>query len=200
MTYHRILDRLSGLGRLASWFDSTISRRFLNGGSKALAALAGFILVALMIMILMDVVSRHLSIRVPWVSNFEFAELAMAMLSYLALAWCWHIGAHIRIELLLDRYNFRIQAALSFLASLIGILCTIALAWSVWKLGIKSLNWGVTTIIQGVPVAPFQILFSIVMAHFTLVMVRSLWSYIAKARGRKFESWSCDVRDMPKVP
>jgi len=181
------------------WVDTTICQRFLLIGSKVMMSIAGIILVSMMIMVLMDIVVRRFSLRVPWGNNFEFAEFSMAMLSFLALAWCWYSGAHIRIEVLLDRFTVRIKGILCLIATFISLCCTGTLAWSLLRLGLKSIDRGTGSTIQDIPSGPFQIMFAIAMMHFSLIFIRSIWSYIAKARGRKFAPWSCDMRDTTDI-
>jgi TRAP-type C4-dicarboxylate transport system permease small subunit len=189
----------SGLrGRIVKsivWVDTTILQTFLLFGSKVMTVFAGAILVSMMILVLIDIVVRRFSLHVPWGNNFEYVEISMAMLSFLTLAWCWYVGAHIRIEVLLDRLTAKAKGILCLIATFISLCCTGTLAWSLLRLGLKSIDRGTGSMLQDIPIGPFQIMFAIAMMHLSLVLTRSIWSYLAKACGRKFAPWSCDIRD-----
>ena len=67
----------------------------------AAGALAGVFLVAIGVLVLLSIVTRLLGIYVAGLT--DYAGYAMAASSFLALAYTFGTGGHIRVELFLDR-------------------------------------------------------------------------------------------------
>jgi len=54
---------------------------------------------------------------------------------------------------------------------------------------LHDLSFGAGTFILEIPLAPFKITFSVVMAHFLLVLLRSFIGYSFRAFGHSVEPW-----------
>jgi len=190
MAFHSTRGGLAKLAGLARAVDRFGSWWFLSVFSRFLAGAAGLCVILLMVITVVDVVCRHTPLTAPWGSGgFEIAELLMAMVSVLAIAFCWYIGGHIRIGLLLEYCGSRGRAVLNVLACLFGVVFVLAIAWAVMSLGLHDIEFGAGTFILEIPLAPFKITFAIVLGHFILVLVRSLIAYIWRSSGRKVEPW-----------
>lgn len=72
---------------------------------RAAGALAGVFLVAIGVLVLLSIVTRLLGIYVAGLT--DYAGYAMAASSFLALAYTFGTGGHIRVELFLDRLSGR---------------------------------------------------------------------------------------------
>ena len=75
-------------------------RRFLDRLYLGCGALAAVFLVAIAVLILLSVISRLLGIYVPGLS--DYAGYAMASSSFLALAYTFGRGGHIRVNVVLQ--------------------------------------------------------------------------------------------------
>lgn len=183
-----------GSGRptmLPGWlgrFGRAVSQGFLFKGSYVIGSVAGFGVIVLGLVTLVTVISRHSPIAGPWLRyGFEVSELSMGLVSVLAISYCWYVGGHIRITLLRERARPRNKTILDVISAFLVFVWVIAIVWGMWRMAIESLAFGVSTNNLGIPVAPFQIVFAIVMAHFVLVALRSLLGFTAKATGRHVE-------------
>ena len=179
------------LARGISWFDNIILKGGLYQGSRVLTVIAGINIMALMVIVVVDVISRHSPINPPWGSGgFEISEMLMVLVSTMAVAWCWYAGGHIRIELVLERVSSRRRVILNILASFCSIIWLVAVTWSVMQITTNNIKFGLTTDLLKIDVWPFQLIFVVVMSHFGLVMLRSLVEYIRMAFGRKMKPWA----------
>lgn len=79
---------------------TALDRLYLVAG-----ALAGVFLVAIGVLVLLSIVTRLLGIYVAGLT--DYAGYAMAASSFLALAYTFGRGGHIRVELFLDRLSGR---------------------------------------------------------------------------------------------
>lgn len=95
---------------------------------RAMALLAGLILLVLTVFTVLDVVLRYF-FNSPMRGSLEFTEYAMALIVFLSLAWCGATGGHIAVDLLdrwLDTPRFFWLPAL---VALIGALLFAVIAW-----------------------------------------------------------------------
>ena len=161
---------------------------FLFRGSQGIAVVAAVIIILLVVVTCVNVGGRYSPWAGPWLmSVIDVSELLMAMVSVSAVAYCWYVGGHLRIGLLRDHASPKIKAVLDTVAASMFLIWIAAIVYSVGGLAIGSLAYSAGTITVGIPLAPFQIFFTIVMAHFILVLLRSCIGLVAKASGRHVE-------------
>jgi len=173
------------------WFDDTIVRRFLAKGSRVLAVIAGVNVICLMVIVLIDVGTRHFSLDPPWGSGgLEISELLMSMLSTMAVAWCWYLGGHTRISIVLERASARGRAILNVLTSFFTLIWLVGVTLSMMQITANNIKFPLTTDTLKINIWPFQVIFVIVMSHFGLVVVRSLIEYVRLALGHKAKQWA----------
>ena len=97
---------------------------------RLMALAAGWILLALTVFTVADVVMRYF-FNMPFRGSLEATEYAMALIVFLSLAWCGVTGGHIAVDLLdrwLDRPSLRWLPPLMSLAG--GVLFAV-IAWRV---------------------------------------------------------------------
>lgn len=177
--------------KLPGWlerFDRAISGGILFRGSSVLAMVAAVAVMVLALVTFVTVVLRHTPLGGSWLTGgFEISQLSMAVVSVFAIAYCWYVGGHIRIALLRQHSRPRNQGILDAVSAFIVLIWVAAIVWAMWGVAIDSLIHGTGTIQESIPLAPFQIAFTIVMVHFALVLLRSLLGFSAKAGGRHVE-------------
>jgi TRAP-type C4-dicarboxylate transport system permease small subunit len=78
-------------------------RRALDGLYLAAGVLAGVFLIAIAVLVLLSIVTRFLGIYVPGLS--AYAGYAMACSSFLALAYTFGRGGHIRVSLFIEKFS-----------------------------------------------------------------------------------------------
>ena len=95
-------------------------RRALDLLYAGCGVLAGISLVAIAVFVLIQVAARLLGLVVTWTA--EFAGYAMAASSFLALAYTFNSGGHIRVDLLLGRLPPRAQRWVEIGCLVLGVL------------------------------------------------------------------------------
>ena len=85
----------------------------------ACGMVAGFAIVALAVLITVDVTGRNLGVgNFPWL--LEVAEYTIYITTFLAAPWALHLGAHVRVDLVVRAVPIRIGKLLELATSLIG--------------------------------------------------------------------------------
>ena len=68
-----------------------------------------------------DVILRY-SLGITWTGLFEITEYSLLWITFLSTAWILRIDGHIRVDLILSRFNPRNRAILNIVTSIIGII------------------------------------------------------------------------------
>jgi len=178
------------------WLDRVLAKTFLYQGSKLMAWISGVLILVVILITIVDVVTRGTPLVSPWgTGGFELTELFMTQLSCLGWIWTWYAGGHVRIELVLSRAYPRVKAILGALTCSLGIFWFSLTTWALAKVVISSMHMGSATDALEIPLWPFQLVLMIVFGVFSLALLRSLASYIAKVFGHSVEPWTIDIRD-----
>jgi TRAP-type C4-dicarboxylate transport system permease small subunit len=112
-------------------FSSRLGRgldRLTAGGNLLSAGL----IFALMLLVVADVVGRRFLGR-PVPMTFEIGGLLLVFVVFLALAEAQRLGAHIRVEFVLDRLPRRPRAVLNLSASLLGLIVYVAVTYETFR-------------------------------------------------------------------
>ena len=108
-------------------------QRFFDGLIFGLATIAGAVLAFAMCLTTADVIMRYF-FNSPIAGTYEIIELAMGILSPLAILYCSKKGAHVSVEIV---YNF-LPPSLRRITLIFSLLCSLAvfavLAWQGWHL------------------------------------------------------------------
>lgn len=94
----------------------------------AVAYLAGFVLLALMLLTTADVVGRYF-FNSPIIGVFDLTHFAVLVMVFLGLAYCGFQGGHIVIELLYDRLSPSTARVLLRLINFVGCILFLLIAW-----------------------------------------------------------------------
>jgi len=180
------------MSRVLRIVNKGFSEYFLFKGSKVLVVGGGIFLLGLMVVTFVTVIFRlinrvGIAVRTDWlVGGYEFSEMFMSMLTPFAMAYAWYSAGHVRIGLLRDRVSQRRRAAIDVVSALLGAVFVFFVAWGVWELSETSFLLNRTSNLRDIPIAPFQILFVVVMGHLMIVLLRSLVGLAAKMLGSRF--------------
>ena len=104
--------------------------RIYDNVLRALFALAGLLIVGIMVSVTIDVVGRYFLGRpVGWV--LEAVEYTLLFIPFLGMAWLVRKGGHVRIDVVLSVFGRRTQAAInSATAAGAAIACGVAAYWA----------------------------------------------------------------------
>ena len=113
--------------KFVSFFDRTIG---------VLALLGALVLVFTMLIVDYEVVARYLLNR-PTAWMLEVVEYALLYLCFLGATWVLKEEGHIKMDLVLNRLNPRVQVWLNIITSFIGVIICLVITWY----GVK-VTWG----------------------------------------------------------
>ncbi|MCO1599951.1 TRAP transporter small permease [Desulfosporosinus nitroreducens] len=91
--------------------------------------IARWIVVAMMVLVVGNVISRQFGTPIP--GAIEWTEFLSAMVVGLSLAFCGAQGGHIYLELFTDKLNIKVQTVLHVV---IDFLCLVFLSISFWRI------------------------------------------------------------------
>lgn len=128
-------------------------RTVLDGVYAACALLAGASLVAIGVLVTLQIGSRMLGYLVP--SADEFAGYCMVASLFLGMPYTFRSGAHVRVELLMDKLDPHRRRALERLCLVVGTCVSVYFAWFVVDMTVDSYRFGDRS--QGILATPLWI-------------------------------------------
>lgn len=121
--------------------------------SRKLDILAGVALVAMMVLVFGNVISR--AVWQPIMGTYEVTAFLAAMTISFALANCAVDKGHIALTLFVDRLPPRGRAFFDIIVSILGALLYLVLAWQVTKYAIHMKGTGEVSLTMEIPFYPF---------------------------------------------
>ena len=128
-------------------------RAFLDSLYRLSGALAAVGMVATLVLVATGVFTRPLGIYLP--GTDDYAGYAMAACGFLALAYTFKHGEHIRVSLVLERVGPRLRAALEWFSLAAGTAVAAMLAFYAVRMVLQSHEF--EEISQGVDATPLWI-------------------------------------------
>ncbi len=128
-------------------------RTLLDSLYRLCGALAAVGMIATLVMVATGIVARPLGIYLR--GTDDYAGYAMAACGFLALAYTFKHGEHIRVSLVLERVGPRLRAALEWFSLAAGTAVAAMLAWYAVRLAWQSHEFD--EISQGVDATPLWI-------------------------------------------
>jgi TRAP-type transport system small permease protein len=104
------------------------AQHWVGRATRALADLAGVVLLALMLLTAADVFMRYV-FNAPISGVWDLTQAAMVLITFLGLAYCGYTGGHIVIDLLKDRLDERTLRALDVFVGVLSALIMLVIAW-----------------------------------------------------------------------
>lgn len=110
----------------------------------------------------------------------EFSEYVLLLIPFLATAWVLKKGQHIRMDIVVNRFNIRTQAILNIVASVIAALICLVLVWYGWDVTWESFLKGTRFFnVIGLPRAPFTVFIPIGGFLLFIGFIRNILKYMA---------------------
>lgn len=157
MESHRAETRQNGLIRLT------------NVTVTASAAVAGVVLVALMLLTVADVIGRYF-FHAPLNGVFDLTQFAVLVMTFLSFAYCGFRGAHVVIELLYDRIPKAAQFAVRRVSNAVGAILFAVIAWRAVVQSVDVRDFNETSQLLTIPYWPFYYVVAFGAALFALVL------------------------------
>lgn len=123
----------------------------LAKATKFLDYLAGFCLVATMLLIVVNILLRVIW-RSPITGTIDYVNVLAALTIALALGYCAVKNGHIMIDLVVEKWPPRLQAIVDSLISLLSLVFWAAATWYTVEYGITMMQTGVVMSTASVPV------------------------------------------------
>lgn len=127
-----------------------------------------------MALIAFDVVMRYL-LRLPFLGAYELTQFGMALIVFLGLPYCAITGGHVAVDVLapvLDRPGMR---WLTVVINLAGAALTAVMSWETFAYALGSRARGEASQMLKIEQWPFEILASVSMAMFCVVLLTQAW-------------------------
>ncbi len=106
--------------------------RFVERLSYGTGYAAGAVLLAIVVLTMLEVVSRYV-LKNPMILSDELGGYAMVAVSFLGLAYCAQEKGHIRITFIVERLDPRTTGYIRIASLVLGLACVSVAAWVSWK-------------------------------------------------------------------
>ena len=151
----------------------------INAFSRILAMAASFVLAAMMLLTVADVVLRWL-FKYPIIGTTEITESMMACIAFFALAWCASEKSHLKVDLVVDHLPRRLQGALDSFTTLVGLGLVALIAWRSFLEGRAVQEMNLISSLIKIPAFPFYYVISLGCILLCLVMILQLFDHLKK--------------------
>ena len=152
--------------------------------SRILDRIAGFFMVALMVLVVTNVLLRSI-FKTTILGTYEYVGFLTAAMIGLALAYCAVQNGHIAVGLVVDRFKMKTQACIDIIVNVTALSFWGLAAWYVAKYANSMTVSGVVSATTQTPFYPFVYLVATGLLVLCLVLlVRSLESIKKAAFGR----------------
>ena len=154
-------------------------RAVLNAVYKGSGLLAGFFLIAIGVLSLIQIVARLLGMAAP--SYDEFAGYCMAASSFLGLAWTLRCNGHIRMTLVINSAKGALRRKLEFLCLAVAVSMTGYFTW--WSLSMVWTSYTLNDVSQGLVPIRLWIPQSGMALGLTILLLAFIDDLVATVRG-----------------
>lgn len=143
--------------------------RATDAVTTAAAYAAGVVLILLMLLTTADVVGRYF-FNAPLGGVFDLTHFAVAIMTYLGLAYCGFRGAHVVIELLYDRLPPGGRRVLRRVGNLAGCVLFGVISWQTAVQAVFVRDMGEASQMMAIPLFPLYCVVVFGAALFAWVM------------------------------
>ena len=145
----------------------------INGLSRVVHRIGGFILAAMMFLTAADVFLRYIFNR-PISGAIELNENMLVMLVFFSIAYTAVQKGHVRVELLVARLPMKAQIIIDSLSGILALSLSILITWQSVALALEKVEQGLTTAVLFVPVYPFIFMAAFGAGLLSLVLLTDL--------------------------
>jgi TRAP-type transport system small permease protein len=149
--------------------ESNIVVRATSLTVTASAAVAGVVLVALMLLTVADVVGRYF-FNSPLNGVFDLTQFSVLIMTFLSFAYCGFRGAHVMIELLYDRIPKGAQFICRRGSNAVGAVLFAVIAWRAVIQSFDVREFNETSQLLTIPFWPFYYVVAFGAGLFALVL------------------------------
>jgi TRAP-type C4-dicarboxylate transport system permease small subunit len=126
----------------------------IDFGVRALAAVSGAGIVAMMLLTCADVFLRYV-FNAPIEGTLDITQMLMVIVVFFGLAYCGWTGGHVVVDLIREFLPPRIVVPLAVLVNAVGALAMVAMGWESVKTSLTYMITGETPMTVLIPKYPF---------------------------------------------
>ncbi|MBJ3776451.1 TRAP transporter small permease [Acuticoccus mangrovi] len=141
--------------------------------SALLTAIAGALLMAMMLLTVVDVIGRYV-FSAPVPGAFEATEIMLALVVFAGLPLVTGRGEHVQVRLALDGMPGGMRFVLERAAEVLVTLLLAGAAWLLYQRGAALSRYGDATVLLGIPLAPVAFALAALSAVSSIVAVARL--------------------------
>ena len=173
MSNAQVLSDQTSLGRLD---------RSLYKVEAFFALGSGVMTLTLMVLAVISVSGRHL-FNAPLPGYVDWISQAMPFIAFLGLSYTHRVGGHIRMDLVIGRFQGRWMWLIEMFSSIFVLGVIILLIWGSWSHFDRSFDWASplfsrdSTIDINLPIWPTKLLVPIMFSVLALRTVLQIWAY-----------------------
>lgn len=173
MSNAQVLSDQTSLGRLD---------RSLYKVEAFFALGSGVMTLTLMVLAVISVSGRHLC-NAPLPGYVDWISQAMPFIAFLGLSYTHRDGGHIRMDLVIGRFQGRWMWLIEMFSSIFVLGVIILLIWGSWSHFDRSFDWASplfsrdSTIDINLPIWPTKLLVPIMFSVLALRTVLQIWAY-----------------------
>ncbi len=173
MSNAQVLSDQTSLGRLD---------RILYKVEAFFALGSGVMTLTLMVLAVISVSGRHL-FNAPLPGYVDWISQAMPFIAFLGLSYTHRDGGHIRMDLVIGRFQGRWMWLIEMFSSIFVLGVIILLIWGSWSHFDRSFDWASplfsrdSTIDINLPIWPTKLLVPIMFSVLALRTVLQIWAY-----------------------
>jgi TRAP-type C4-dicarboxylate transport system permease small subunit len=139
---------------------------------RLMALAGGWVLVALMVYTVLDVVLSFAFSR-PFSGSLEITEFAMSAIVFLGIAYCGWVGGHVAVDILERPLEDRRLRFVSVILTFVSALLFVAIAWLTLDEALSTMS-RVSNMMRW-PHYPFQFIVAFGSAMYALVLFIQCW-------------------------
>ena len=129
---------------------------------------AAIVILALMLLAVVQVLGRKI-FNFPVRGYVDWVEFFMAVFCFLGIAYCQRLGGHVRMELLIGRFEGRVRWLLEIIGTLIAMFTIAVLAWYAYAHFLRAWEIGDSSMDIELPISPGKL---VVVIAFISLMIR----------------------------
>lgn len=143
-----------------------LADRALSHVEDALNILAAVTIFLVMIVTVVGIVARLAGAPIP--GALDATELSIAVFAFLGAAYAQRLAAHIRMDIVIDRFRGRLRYLVEALATLVGLALVLVLIRYSWDFFMNAFTIGDSTVDAEIPTWPAKLLVPIAFTVWAL--------------------------------
>lgn len=147
---------------------------------RAIAFVAGFGLMFMMVLTAIDVILRFLNRPIP--GAYELIEYSMAVTVALSVTVCAHARAHITVDIVSQKLKKNAEKLLAALTTMVAVIYSIPILWQS-SLQIQEMYASnMTSAVLRVSVYPFTAIVAVSFLFTTIVFIADVFNLLAEMK------------------